>query len=47
MFHVRHAAAEIASGLCETVPITHGEGRYSGLGHTRNADTLASLASQS
>jgi acetyl-CoA acetyltransferase len=25
MIHVRHAAAAIASGLCETVLITHGE----------------------
>ena len=25
MIHVRHAAAAIASGLCETVSITHGE----------------------
>ena len=29
MIHVRHAAAAIASGLCETVLITHGEsGRW-------------------
>jgi hypothetical protein len=25
MIHVRHAAAAIAAGLCETVLITHGE----------------------
>ena len=30
MIHVRHAAAAIASGLCETVLITHGEGGRSG-----------------
>jgi acetyl-CoA acetyltransferase len=30
MIHVRHAAAAIASGLCETVLITHGESGRSG-----------------
>src|SRR5207237_286960 len=32
MIHVRHAAAAIASGLCETVLITHGESGRSGVG---------------
>jgi hypothetical protein len=35
MIHVRHAAAAIASGLCETVLITHGESGRSGVGRTR------------
>ena len=41
MVHVRHAAAVIASGLCETVLITHGESGRSGVGRTpqcRRAD---------
>ena len=32
MIHVRHAAAAIASGLCVTVLITHGESGRFGLG---------------
>jgi acetyl-CoA acetyltransferase len=32
MIHVRHAAAAIASGLCETVLITRGESGRSGVG---------------
>ena len=36
MIHTRHAAAAIASGLCETVLITHGESGRSGVGRTRN-----------
>src|SRR6266436_1115735 len=36
MIHVRHAAAAIAAGLCETVLITHGERGRSGVGRTRN-----------
>ena len=36
MIHVRHAAAAIASGLCETVLVTHGESGRSGIGRTRN-----------
>jgi 3-oxoacyl-[acyl-carrier-protein] synthase III len=36
MIHVRHAAAAIESGLCETVLITHGESGRSGVGRTRN-----------
>jgi hypothetical protein len=35
MIHVRHAAAAIASGLCETVLITRGESGRSGVGRTR------------
>jgi hypothetical protein len=44
MIHVRHAAAAIASGLCETVLITHGESGRSGVGRTRNVVAPASLA---
>ena len=36
MIHVRHVAAAIASGLCETVLITHGESGRSGVERTRN-----------
>src|SRR5437016_10030130 len=32
MIHVRHSAAAIAAGLCETVLITHGESGRSGAG---------------
>src|SRR6266478_8487741 len=46
MIHVRHAAAAIASGLCETVLITHGESGRSGLGRTRNVVAPTSLAGQ-
>ena len=46
MIHVRHAAAAIASGLCETVLITHGESGRSGVGRTRNVVSPASLAGQ-
>ncbi len=44
MIHVRHAAAAIASGLCETVLITHGESGRSGVG--RNVVAPTSLAGQ-
>ena len=44
MIHVRHAAAAIASGLCETVLITHGESGRSGVGRTRNVTAPTSLA---
>jgi len=44
--HVRHAAAAIASGLCETVLITHGESGRSGIGRTRNVVAPTSLAGQ-
>ena len=46
MIHVRHAAAAIASGLCETVLITHGESGRSGIGRTSNVVSPASLAGQ-
>jgi hypothetical protein len=41
MIHIRHVAAAIASGLCETVLITHGaSGRYAS---PRWATTCAAL----
>jgi acetyl-CoA acetyltransferase len=43
MIHVRHAAAAIESGLCETVLITHGESGSSGVGRTRNVVAPTSL----
>jgi acetyl-CoA acetyltransferase len=46
MIHVRHAAAAIASDLCETVLITHGESGRSGAGRTRNVVAPTSLAGQ-
>jgi acetyl-CoA acetyltransferase len=46
IIHVRHAAGAIASGLCETVLITHGESGRSGVGRTRNVVSPASLAGQ-
>jgi acetyl-CoA acetyltransferase len=46
MIHVRHAAVAIASGLCETVLITHGESGRSGVGRTRDAVAPTSLAGQ-
>jgi acetyl-CoA acetyltransferase len=46
MIHVRHAAAAIASGLCETVLITHGESGRSGVGRTRNVMAPTSFAGQ-
>jgi hypothetical protein len=39
-------AAAIASGLCETVLITHGETGRSGVGRTRNVVVPTSLAGQ-
>jgi len=44
MIHVRHAAAAIASGLCQTVLITHGESDRSGVGRTGNVVAPTSLA---
>src|SRR5690242_20751588 len=44
--HVCHAAAAIASGLCETVLIAHGESGRSGVGRTRNVVAPTSLAGQ-
>ena len=46
MIHVRHAAAAIASGLCKSVLITHGESGRSGVGRTRNVVAPTSLAGQ-
>ena len=46
MIHVRHAAAAIASGLCDTVLITHGESGRSGVGRTRNVVAPTSLSGQ-
>jgi acetyl-CoA acetyltransferase len=46
MIHVRHAAAAIESGLCETVLITHGESGRSGIGRSRPAVSPGSLAGQ-
>jgi hypothetical protein len=46
MIRVRHAAAAIAAGLCETVLITHGESGRSGVGRTRNVVAPTSLAGQ-
>jgi len=47
MIHVRHAAAAIASGLCDTVLITHGESGRSGVGRTRDIAAPTSVAGQS
>jgi hypothetical protein len=44
MIHVRHTAAAIAVGLCETVQITHGENGRSGVERTRNVVARNSLA---
>ena len=44
MIHIRHATAAIASRLCETVLITHGESGRSGVGRTRNVVAPTSLA---
>jgi hypothetical protein len=46
MMHVRHSATAIASGLCKTVLITHGESGRSGVGRTRSVVSPASLAGQ-
>ena len=46
MIHVRHAAAAIVSGLCETVLITHGESSRSGGGRTRDVVAPTSLGGQ-
>ena len=43
---MRHAAAAIASALCEMVLITHRESGRSGFGRTRNVVSPASLAGQ-
>jgi hypothetical protein len=46
MIHVRHAGAAIASGLCETVLITHGESDRSGFRRTRDVLAPTNLAGQ-
>lgn len=46
MLHVRHAAAAITAGLCETVLITHAESGRSGVGRGRYASDPQSLAGQ-
>src|SRR6267154_525522 len=46
MLHVRHAAAAIAAGACETVLITHGESGRSHVGGTHQLPGPASLPGQ-
>jgi acetyl-CoA acetyltransferase len=46
MIHVRHAAAAIASGLCKTVLVTHGESGRSQVGRPPRAVPPSSLAGQ-
>ena len=46
MLHVRHAAAAIAAGYCETVLITHGESGRSQIAGPRYAPQPASLMGQ-
>ena len=46
LIHVRHAAAAIASGLCSTVLITHGESGRSNVGRARAAPHASSLNGQ-
>lgn len=46
MLHVRHAAAAINEGLCETVLITHGESGRSRVGAGRFGASPASLSGQ-
>ena len=46
MIHVRHAAAAIASGLCNTVLITHGESGRSRIGALPRSIPPASLQGQ-
>jgi acetyl-CoA acetyltransferase len=46
MIHVRHAAAAIASGLCRTVLITHGESGRSRVGVPSRSVPPSSLAGQ-
>ncbi|MEX0427826.1 thiolase [Nocardioides sp. DS6] len=46
LFHVRHAAAAIAAGLCTTVLITHGESGRSRVGAPAYARDPASLMGQ-
>src|ERR1041384_4812080 len=46
MIHVRHAAAALESGLCDTVLITHGESGRSGIARSRPAVSPGSLQGQ-
>src|SRR6202008_3745284 len=46
MIHVRHAAAALESGLCDTVLITHGESGRSGVARSRPAVSPGSLQGQ-
>jgi acetyl-CoA acetyltransferase len=46
MLHVRHAAAAINEGLCETVLITHGESGRSGVGRGGFRGSASSLSGQ-
>jgi acetyl-CoA acetyltransferase len=46
MLHVRHAAAAINEGLCDTVLITHGESGRSRVGAARYGRAPSSLAGQ-
>jgi len=46
MLHVRHAAAAIAAGMCETVLVTHGESGKSRVGAAGWGGDLASLQGQ-
>jgi acetyl-CoA acetyltransferase len=46
MLHVRHAAAAIESGCCNTVLITHGESGRSGVGRIPHAPHTSSLAAE-
>jgi acetyl-CoA acetyltransferase len=46
MIHVRHAAAAINEGLCDTVLITHGESGRSNVGRGRRGAAGASLQGQ-
>lgn len=46
LFHVRHAAAAIAAGLCSTVLITHGQSGRSRVGESGYARDPASMQAQ-
>ena len=46
MIHVRHAAAAINEGLCETVLVTHGESGRSNVGRSRPPIAPSSLPGQ-
>jgi acetyl-CoA acetyltransferase len=46
MLHVRHAAAAIEAGYCNTVLITHGESGLSGIARTSPAASISNLATE-